>query len=415
MNAMDITWEDIFEEPWVTAVFGSRGSGKTALSHRLLEVFNNEDRDAYIMNFPEHKQDLLPDWLEVLPAGTPMAAWPENSVVLIHEAHHLIHARRSMNAENLELDRLVSVSRHKNSNIIYETQMSNRLDRNAVAAVDGILVRWPALMQEDFERQAVKPIIKDARAVLEKYVTVHDEDDFTFVERQENDDGTDLLKRHVYVHADQFRGEYPREVQLPDHWKEEISKAYGGDQSSTPQETKTLEEIRQNMAEPEEIEEKSIDEMAEIMEEAGGEVEDESESEEEEAEAQTQSTSATDTSGSGRAFIEKMADAGNRVISNDYGTPTVELIVPDDIVDETEALIEEWDINPAGPSVMGQSPSFADERPEIAEDLTGFDFVLERGDDLSSAGYDLEQIIEGLEGEPFLLTKSSRVEKSLPV
>jgi hypothetical protein len=228
MEATDISWEVILDEPFVLLGLGARGEGKTALGHRLLEVFGTNGRDAYIMGFPEAKRDLLPAWVEVLDPTTRMEAWPEDSIVLIHEAHHLLHARRSMDVENLEIDKLVTISRHKNSDIIYDTQQSHRLDKNAVAAVDGIAVRWPALMQEDFERRQVRPIIKDARDALSEYVEVHDDEDYTFVERLEDDRGTDLLHKHVYVHAEQFRGEYPHEVRLARHWSEDISKAYGG-------------------------------------------------------------------------------------------------------------------------------------------------------------------------------------------
>lgn len=227
MKRSEIDWEKIVPEPFVVLLLGARGEGKTALGHRLLEVFHESDRDAYIMGFPDENAHLLPEWIETLPATITRDEWPENSIVLIHEAHMLLHARRSMDVENLELDELVSISRHKDSDIIYDTQQSQRLDKNAVAAVDGICVRWPALMQEDFERRAVKPIIKDARDALSEYVTVHDEDDFTYVEREQNDAGVDLLNKHVYVHADQFRGEYPHEVELAEHWSEDISTAYG--------------------------------------------------------------------------------------------------------------------------------------------------------------------------------------------
>lgn len=222
----DLGWRDIFPEPFVVLLLGARGEGKSALSHRLVEVFEDADRDAYIMGFPRSKEHLLPDEINILPATTTQEEWPEDSIVLIHEAHQVLHARRSMDAENLELDQLVTVSRHKNSDIIYDTQQSQRLDKNAVAAVDGICVRWPALMQEDFERRALRPIISDARDALSEYVNVHDTGDYKYVERVENDNGVDLLKKHVYVHADQFRGEFPNKVSLAEHWSEEISRAY---------------------------------------------------------------------------------------------------------------------------------------------------------------------------------------------
>lgn len=228
MKEKDINWEEIIPEPYVSLLLGSRGGGKTALAHRLLEVYGGSDgdRDAYIMGFPESKEHLLPDWITILDPTTGVDDWPQDSIVLIHEAHHLLHARRSMDTENLEVDMLITVSRQKNSCVVYDTQQSHRLDKNSVAAVDAILVRWPALMQEKFERRAVRPIISDAREALRKYVEIHDEDDFTFVERLETDDGVERLKRHCYVHADRFRGEYPHPLPLPEHWSEEISKAF---------------------------------------------------------------------------------------------------------------------------------------------------------------------------------------------
>jgi len=238
-------WGDIFVDPFTVLIVGSRGAGKTATGHRLMEQFGGEDsdRDAYIMGFPEHRRDELPDWIDILPEHVPMDAWPENSVVLIHEAHHLLHARESMDAENLTVDKLVTVSRHKNSDIIFETQQTQRLDRNAVAAVDGVVVKWPALLQEKFERKQMRKIVGDALDVLSKYVTVHVEDDpdvvadaqsrFPQADIVTHDGGYEWVEKapelvkHAYVFSERFRGEYPHAIDLAEHWTEEISKAYG--------------------------------------------------------------------------------------------------------------------------------------------------------------------------------------------
>jgi hypothetical protein len=256
MPPADISWADILAEPFVGLVLGNRGEGKTALSHRLLEVFSGggERRDAYILGFPADKEHLLPSWVDVLPETIGYNKWPEDSVVLIHEAHHLLHARRSMDTENLEIDKLVTVSRHKNSDVIFETQQSHRLDKNSVAAVDAVICRYPALMQEQFERREVRPIIEAARDTLDKYVTVHENGDYTYVERDTDENGVERLKKHAYVHAGRFRGEYPHEIVLPDHWSEEISKAYsdidadsgGGERDATARGTSinSLSELR---------------------------------------------------------------------------------------------------------------------------------------------------------------------------
>jgi hypothetical protein len=226
-------WRDILQEPFVSLILGQRGSGKTALGHRLLEVFGDvDDRDAYILGFPEHLRDRLPGWIDVLPPTTGRADWPADSVVLVHEAHQLLHARRSMESENVEIDELVTVSRHRNSDIIFETQQSQRLDRNSVTAVDAIILREPALLQADFERKQLRPIVKEAEKTFEKYTETVEEDDYMYRETSEE------VKRHAYIHSGRFIGEYPHEIGLAGYWTEDISRAY---------------------AEPREIEEQGVD------------------------------------------------------------------------------------------------------------------------------------------------------------
>lgn len=220
-------WGDILEEPFVTLILGSRGSGKTALSHRLLEVFGDNGRDAYIMGFPDERTDLLPEWVEPMEPTTDHREWPNDSVVLVHEAHHILHARRSQDVENLEIDKLVTISRQVDSDIIFETQQSQRLDKNSVAAVDALIVRMPALLQEQFERRAVRPIIEDASGVFDQYVTMHEGDGYEYMEPDEDEHGVKLAKKHAYVHADRFVGEYPHEIELAEHWSEEISTVFG--------------------------------------------------------------------------------------------------------------------------------------------------------------------------------------------
>ena len=180
-----------------------------------------DDRDAYIMGYPEEEADDLPEWIDTLPATVGLDQWPENSVVLVHEAHHIAHARESQQAENLSIDKLVTVSRHRDSDIIFETQQTQRLDRNFPAAADAIVVKQPALMQQEFERRQMKTIIGEANEVFDQYRTVHETDNYEYVE--EDDD----IQKHAYVYADTFRGEYPHDIQLADHWTEDISKAYG--------------------------------------------------------------------------------------------------------------------------------------------------------------------------------------------
>jgi len=125
-----------------------------------------------------------------------------------------------MDGANIEIDELVTVSRHRDSDIIFETQQSQRLDRNSVTAVDAIIFREPALMQADFERKQLRPIVKEAEKTFEQYTETIEENGYTF--RRKSDE----VKKHAYIHSGRFIGEYPYEIGLADHWSEDISKAY---------------------------------------------------------------------------------------------------------------------------------------------------------------------------------------------
>lgn len=441
MNATTLGWDEILPQPFVCLILGERGSGKTALGHRLLEHVHEhgeDGRDAYILGFPEEKADLLPDWVEVLPPTVTRDTWPENSVVLIHEAHQVIHARRALDAENLVLDELVTVSRHKDSDIIYDTQQSQRLDKNAVASVDGIIVRWPALMQEQFERRAVRPIIEDARDTLSKYVNIIDEDDYTYVEHREDDDGVDLLNKHAYIHADKFRGEYPHEITLADHWTEAISKAYGdggpdgSDTANYGRKPKTLDDIRGDMAEPDELDDRDPNEIEELIggDTTGSDDEDDPDPVENDAPADTTDADAGIDAGSAdpdddgepeiseadaidaaRQYIGQLIENDTRVVQNNFPTPGVSIIVPNDIADETEDLISEYDLNPQGPSPFPQSPppTLEGQDAAAAEGLTSFQFTVDEASDPQSSGYDLDAIFTAMEDEPAIVTRSPAI------
>lgn len=121
----------------------------------------------------------------------------------------------------------------------------------------------------------------------------------------------------------------------------------------------------------------------------------------------------------GREYIDKMLQADNQVLQNPYGEPIVEIIVPRDAAAEVEAVIEEWDLNPSGHGVMAQAPSFKEDKPEVAQGLTAWQFLLtdDDGEELGSCGYDIEKIVAEIEelGASLLMTKAPRVKCSLPV
>ena len=261
VEAKEIDWKTIFPEPFVVLILGQRGGGKTALGHLLLEIFSEQGkrRKAYIVGFPAHKRHLLPDWI------TPLddLVFPEDSVVLLHEAHFYLHARRSMSEGNIEIDKLVTISRHKNVDIIVGTQQSFRLDRNIVAEVDGIIFRLPELMQEKFERPEVRWITQMAKKAFAPYIKEHKVvDENGKVVGVYREVSPEVVKK-AFIFSKNYVGMYPHDIPLPSYWSEEISRAYG--------ELKSQEERMLEMADDEE-EKKIIDaitkkpEIREILE-----------------------------------------------------------------------------------------------------------------------------------------------------
>jgi hypothetical protein len=216
------TWRNILDEPFVVAILGRRGSGKTALGHRLLEEYGLDATGVspYVMGFPNSQARLLPDDMGILDVGIPYEMWPDDSVVLITEAHHIAHARRSMSVENLELDTLITLSRQKNTSIIFDTQYARRLDVSATMGANGIIFRYPSLMAEDFERSQMRSLVREAKESLDSYITESGDGDYTYREP------SDELKRHAYIVSEKFRGEYPHEIRLPTYWGEKISSAF---------------------------------------------------------------------------------------------------------------------------------------------------------------------------------------------
>ncbi|AMM53706.1 hypothetical protein TQ32_03845 [Pyrococcus kukulkanii] len=224
IDANEIDWFDILPEPFVVLILGMRGAGKTALGHLLLELFSDQGcrKPAYIIGFPPHKRHLLPPWI------TPLDElyFPDNSVVLLHEAHFYLHARRSMAEQNIEIDKLITVSRHKNVDIIVETQQSFRLDRNIVAEVDAIIFRVLELMQEKFERPEVRWITEMAKKAFEPYIEEYVVKQDGKVIGRYRRIKPEALKR-AFVYGKNYVGMYPHDIPLPSYWNDEISRAYG--------------------------------------------------------------------------------------------------------------------------------------------------------------------------------------------
>jgi len=78
----------VITHPSVILVLGKRGSGKSALAYRLLELFRYGPR-PYVIGVPNLARKLLPDWIGI---AASLEEVPTRSIALVDEAYLAYHA-----------------------------------------------------------------------------------------------------------------------------------------------------------------------------------------------------------------------------------------------------------------------------------------------------------------------------------
>jgi hypothetical protein len=182
----------------IILITGKRGSGKTALGMKLLEVFSNKStRNCYIVGY---RKTRLPKWIHKIEN---IEGAPNNSVVLIDEGAVGYFSRESMKEANRVLSKMMTVARHKNLTLIIITQNSAMIDLNVVRLADTLIFKEPSLLQSRFERRALKDMFEKVAPLFKK----HEEPD-----------------RNFYVWDDDFEGMLMYD--LPSFWTPGISTSF---------------------------------------------------------------------------------------------------------------------------------------------------------------------------------------------
>lgn len=196
---------DSIEHPSVYVITGSRGSGKSALAHRLGEqMAEKEDIVPVAVGVPKHIREKYPSqWVHV----DDMDDAPGNSVTIIDEAYLKFHARQSQKKGNLKMGAYINTSRHCDRTIMFVSQNSGHVDKMGVSEADGILVKEPGTFHKEFERAEIRDITERA------------EDSF-----EQLPEDTDNRK-YVYTVNDNFEGMVQNDK--PEWYDDEVSKSYG--------------------------------------------------------------------------------------------------------------------------------------------------------------------------------------------
>ncbi len=178
----------------IILITGKRGSGKTALGMKLLELLAGH-RTAYYIGKAK-----LPRYIKQV---NKIEDVKNNSVVLIDEAAIFFSARDSMKQSNKFLSNIMAIARHKNLSLIIITQNSAMLELNVLRLSDTLLFKEPSLLQSRFERKAISDLFKKAD---EHFNKIKDK------------------KKHFYVIDDEFEGMLS--FSLPSFWSDKISKSF---------------------------------------------------------------------------------------------------------------------------------------------------------------------------------------------
>jgi hypothetical protein len=159
----DSRWLDLVIPPSIVLILGGRGSGKTALGFRFLELFRYR-LSPYVIGLPSQCAHLLPDWIGIKER---LEGVPSNSISLFDEAYLSNHARDWAKAESRDLCRLLNLSRQQDKTIIFIAQQGRQIDLDIASSANVIVFKNPNILQAEFERPALRRIVADAKLAFE--------------------------------------------------------------------------------------------------------------------------------------------------------------------------------------------------------------------------------------------------------
>ena len=180
-------------------IVGKPGSGKGVLGYNVADAIHG-DRPVYV---PMSRRYGRPGYYRYWDGR-----FRDDSVYLISDASISYHARRWSTDQAVELSMLQSLRRHRNVDLIWDTQNVGLIDTDIPRHVNALVIKEPSVLQSLFERPQIKKMFMEADAAM----------------------GGGWSKKNAYAITDGGRFKVTG-IPLPGYWCDDISR---DDQSNSP-------------------------------------------------------------------------------------------------------------------------------------------------------------------------------------
>ena len=191
--------------PSVVLVLGKRGSGKSALGYRLLELFRYVS-SPYVVGVPASARSVLPSWIGISPT---LEEVPPKSIVLVDEAYLRYHARGSMAQESKTMSQAVNLSRQREQTLVFVSQEARQVDRNIASSANVVIFKDLGMLQLEFDRRELNRLASQA---TEAFAGIPDD-----------------KRRHAFVYAPDSDILGLVENELPTFWKPSLSRLFAAE------------------------------------------------------------------------------------------------------------------------------------------------------------------------------------------
>lgn len=235
----DVRWRKIIVHPSVVLILGKRGSGKSALGYRLLELFRYVAA-PFVVGVPRSARSILPEWIGI---ASSLEEVPPKAIALVDKAYLHYHARGSMAQESKAMSQVLNLSRQREQTLIFVSQEARQVDKNIASSASAVIFKDLGMLQLEFDRPEFSRLATQAG---EAFATVKGD-----------------RRRWAFVYAPDADFLGLLENALPSFWKPSLSHLYAGESAPaqprtpkrmTPQEkARKAKELRASKASLKEI------------------------------------------------------------------------------------------------------------------------------------------------------------------